>query len=49
MSEFTKALNLKNSGPYKYFVPTSIGGVISKAMEDGMHVFMTSTNERTRA
>jgi hypothetical protein len=32
MSESTKAPKPKNSGPYKYFVPMSIGGVICKAM-----------------
>jgi hypothetical protein len=34
MSESTKAPKPKNSGPYKYFVPMSIGGVICKAMVD---------------
>jgi hypothetical protein len=32
MSESTKAPKPKNSGPYKYFVPMSIGGVICKNM-----------------
>jgi hypothetical protein len=34
MSESTKAPKPKNSGPYKYFVPMSNGGVICKAMVD---------------
>jgi hypothetical protein len=34
MSKSTKAPKLKKSGPYKYFVPMSIGGVICKAMVD---------------
>jgi hypothetical protein len=34
MSESTKAPKPKNSGPFKYFVPMSIGGVICKAMVD---------------
>jgi hypothetical protein len=34
MSKSTKALKLKKSRPYKYFVPMSIGGVICKAMVD---------------
>jgi hypothetical protein len=34
MSESTEAPKLKHSGPYKYFVPMSIGGVICKAMVD---------------
>jgi hypothetical protein len=34
MSESTKAPKPKNSGPYKYFVPMSIVGVICKAMVD---------------
>jgi hypothetical protein len=34
MSKSTKAPRPKNSGPYKYFVPMSIMGVICKAMVD---------------
>jgi hypothetical protein len=34
MNESTKAPKPKKSGPYKYFVPMSIGGVICKAMVD---------------
>jgi hypothetical protein len=34
MSESTKAPKPKNSRPFKYFVPMSIGGVICKAMVD---------------
>jgi hypothetical protein len=34
MSESTKAPKPKNRGPYKYFVPMSIGGAICKAMVD---------------
>jgi hypothetical protein len=34
MSKSTRAPKLKKSGPYKYFVPMSIGGVICKAMVD---------------
>jgi hypothetical protein len=34
MNESTKAPKPKRSGPYKYFVPMSIGGVICKAMVD---------------
>jgi hypothetical protein len=32
MSESTKASKSKNNGPYKYFVPMSIGGIVCKAM-----------------
>jgi hypothetical protein len=34
MNKSTKAPKPKRSGPYKYFVPMSIGGVICKAMLD---------------
>jgi hypothetical protein len=34
MNESTKAPKPKRSGPFKYFVPMSIGGVICKAMVD---------------
>jgi hypothetical protein len=34
MKESTKAPKHKKRGPYKYFVPMSIGGVICKVMAD---------------
>jgi hypothetical protein len=34
MNKSTKAPKPKKSGPYKYFIPMSIEGVICKAMVD---------------
>jgi hypothetical protein len=39
MSKSTKAPKLKKSGPYKYFVPMSIGGVICEAMVDSCNMW----------
>jgi hypothetical protein len=39
MSESTKVPKPKNSGPYKYFVPMSIGGVVCKAMVDSSNLW----------
>jgi hypothetical protein len=39
MSESTKAPKFKNSGPYKYFVPMSIGGIICKTMVNSSNLW----------